>query len=121
MDRLCDLLNLADVHLLPQSRGIADLVLPSKLGGMLASGKPVLATADEGSELYEVLQSSSVVVPAGDSAAIARELEVFAAGQGHHPAVKDARPLAATMARSTCLADITTQLVGTAGGLSESI
>ena len=45
-ERLCELLNLANLHVLPQSRGAADLVLPSKLGGMLASGKPVLATAD---------------------------------------------------------------------------
>ncbi len=39
-ERLCELLNLADLHVLPQSSGAADLVLPSKLGGMLASGKP---------------------------------------------------------------------------------
>ncbi len=65
-DRLCELLNLADVHLLPQDRGAADLVLPSKLGGMLASGRPILVTADEGTELYEFLRGTAVVVPAGD-------------------------------------------------------
>ena len=110
--RMCDLLNLADVHLLPQSRGIADLVLPSKLGGMLASGKPVLATADEGSELYEVLRSSAVVVPAGDSEAIARELEVFAAGRGTHPKAKGGRKLAEMMARDVCLGRIAFQVTG---------
>ena len=30
-ERLCELLNLANLHVLPQSRGAADLVLPSKL------------------------------------------------------------------------------------------
>ena len=113
--RMCDLLNLPDVHLLPQDRGIADLVLPSKLGGMLASGKPVLATADEGSELYDVLRSSAVVVPAGDSAAIARELTVFADSRGRHPAVRgDGRKLARMMARDVCLGAITLQVVGEA-------
>jgi hypothetical protein len=35
--RLNDLLNLADIHLLPQNARAADLVMPSKLTGMLAS------------------------------------------------------------------------------------
>jgi len=36
--RVSDLLAMADIHLLPQSPDAADLVLPSKLSGMLASG-----------------------------------------------------------------------------------
>jgi colanic acid biosynthesis glycosyl transferase WcaI len=36
-EALCELLNLADLHLLPQSRGASDLVLPSKLGGPLGN------------------------------------------------------------------------------------
>jgi colanic acid biosynthesis glycosyl transferase WcaI len=44
-DRLNALLNLADVHVLPQKPSVADLVMPSKLIGMLASGRPVIATA----------------------------------------------------------------------------
>ena len=43
-DRLNDLLNAADIHLLPQSKGAADLVMPSKLNGILSSGRPVIAT-----------------------------------------------------------------------------
>jgi colanic acid biosynthesis glycosyl transferase WcaI len=49
------LLNLADVHLLPQLRGAADLVLPSKLGGMLASGRAVIAATDVGSEIANIV------------------------------------------------------------------
>ena len=63
LDRLNDLLNLADVHLLPQRGDAADLVMPSKLTGMLASGRPVLATAFEGTQIAEVLSSSGVIVP----------------------------------------------------------
>jgi len=40
LDRLNHLLNLADIHLLPQKADAADLVMPSKLTGMLASGRP---------------------------------------------------------------------------------
>ncbi|ACK49076.1 glycosyl transferase group 1 [Methylocella silvestris BL2] len=100
--RLCELLNLADLHVLPQARGAADLVLPSKLGGMLASGKPVLATADAGTELFEVLQGAAILVPAGDSAAMAAEISRLAA-DGAHPALGDGRRLAQMFARETCL------------------
>lgn len=64
--RFSDFLSLADVHLLPQERDAADLLLPSKLGGMLASGRRILVTADTGSELSEFLGTSCVFVPPGE-------------------------------------------------------
>ena len=64
--RLNDLLGLADVHLLPQHAEAADLVMPSKLTGMLSSGRPVLATAHEGTELANVVSGVGLVVPPGD-------------------------------------------------------
>lgn len=63
MDKLNDLLALADVHLLPQKAGAADLVMPSKLTGMLASGRAVLATADEGTQVFDVVSEVGRVVP----------------------------------------------------------
>lgn len=62
-DELNALLNIADLHLLPQLPGAADLVMPSKLGGMLASGRPIVATAVPGTEVHEVVQRCGVVVP----------------------------------------------------------
>lgn len=53
--RLSALLNMADIHLLPQLRGAADLVMPSKLGGMLASGRPVIASATPGTEIASIV------------------------------------------------------------------
>ena len=47
LQELNRLLNLADIHLLPQKPEAADLVMPSKLTGMFASGKPVIAIADK--------------------------------------------------------------------------
>ncbi len=55
LERLGSLLNAADIHLLPQRAGAADLVMPSKLTGMLSSGRPVLATADPGTMLATVI------------------------------------------------------------------
>ena len=50
-ERMNDWLNAADIHLLPQKAGAADLVLPSKLLGMLASGRPVVARSTPGSRI----------------------------------------------------------------------
>ena len=58
-DRLNDLLAMADIHLLPQRADAADLVMPSKLTGMLASGRPVVATAQLGTELARVVTGNS--------------------------------------------------------------
>jgi colanic acid biosynthesis glycosyl transferase WcaI len=66
VQRLNALLNLADIHILPQRAVTADLVMPSKLLGMLASGKAVVATADPGTEIGEVIKSVGVLVPPGE-------------------------------------------------------
>ncbi|MES2840029.1 MAG: WcaI family glycosyltransferase [Pseudomonadota bacterium] len=72
LERLGELLGLADVHLLPQSQEAEDLVLPSKLTGMLASGRPVVATCRADTELAAVVGQFGRVVPPGDAAALAR-------------------------------------------------
>lgn len=80
-ERLNDLLNAADIHLLPQRAGAADLVMPSKLTGMLSSGRPVIATADEGTQVARVVSGESpeeacgLVVPAEDPAALHASVE----------------------------------------------
>jgi len=60
-DRLNDLLNLADIHLLPQRGDAADLVMPSKLTGILASGRPVVATAVPGTQVAVVVEACGIV------------------------------------------------------------
>jgi colanic acid biosynthesis glycosyl transferase WcaI len=65
-DRLNDLLNLADIHLLPQLSATADLVMPSKLTGMMASGRAIVATAHPGTQLFGALEGRGVVTPPGD-------------------------------------------------------
>ena len=65
------LLGMADIHMLPQHEGAADLVMPSKLTGMLASGRPVVTTARAGTELARVVASCGLVVEPGDASAFA--------------------------------------------------
>jgi colanic acid biosynthesis glycosyl transferase WcaI len=67
MARLSELLGLATVHLLPQIAGAADLVLPSKLTNMLASGRPVLATAEARTGLADEVEGSGIVTPPADT------------------------------------------------------
>jgi colanic acid biosynthesis glycosyl transferase WcaI len=62
-EKLNDLLNLADIHLLPQRADAADLVMPSKLTGMLASGRPIIATALPGTRVAEIVAEAGVVIP----------------------------------------------------------
>lgn len=65
-DLLPKFFNMIDIHLLPQRADIADLVMPSKLTGMLASGRPVLALAHTGTELANVLDCLGIVVEPGN-------------------------------------------------------
>ena len=75
-DRLNHLLNAADIHLLPQRADAADLVMPSKLTGMLSSGRPVVATAAPGTRLAQVIlaagpaSSLGLITPPEDVAAL---------------------------------------------------
>ncbi len=77
--RLNDLLNVADIHLLPQRREAADLVMPSKLVGMLATGRPVAAGAAPGTEVAALVGSRGVVVAPDDGAAMAAAILSLAA------------------------------------------
>jgi colanic acid biosynthesis glycosyl transferase WcaI len=83
---LCELLNLADLHVLTQDRSAVDLVLPSKLGGILASGRSVLVTADPGTELYDLLAGIAILVPAGDAQALAEAIKSASRQRSNPPA-----------------------------------
>ena len=69
--RLGELLRMADCHILPQLADAADLVLPSKLANMLASGRPVVATAAAGTGIAREIRNCGIRIPPGDPAALA--------------------------------------------------
>jgi colanic acid biosynthesis glycosyl transferase WcaI len=71
------LLSLADLHLLPQLRQAADLVLPSKLGGMLASGRAIVAGVDADSEIATLVQHAGLCVQPESAEAFAQAVEAL--------------------------------------------
>ena len=76
-ERLNELLNLADIHILPQRAEAASFALPSKLGGMLASGRPVVAQAD--GEFAQLAGTGGVTVAAAEPAAMVDAIRALAA------------------------------------------
>ena len=79
VDRLNELLNLADIHVLPQRGDAADLVMPSKLTGMFASGRAIVAMALPGTELFAAVSPRGVAVPPDDVEALAGAIKRLAA------------------------------------------
>lgn len=74
VEKLNELVNLADAHLLPQLANAADLVMPSKLITMLASGKPVIAGANPGTQISQILENIGRLIPPENAAALAESL-----------------------------------------------
>jgi colanic acid biosynthesis glycosyl transferase WcaI len=72
------LLCAADVHLIPQRAEAADLVLPSKLGGILASGKPVIVMAKEGTGLALEMRDAGILISPGDIPALTGAVQSLA-------------------------------------------
>jgi len=68
------LLATADVSAIPQRPGVNDIVMPSKLGNILASGRPLIVAADAGTELETMVRSAGCghCVEPGNARAMAR-------------------------------------------------
>jgi colanic acid biosynthesis glycosyl transferase WcaI len=77
-ERLSELLSTANIHLLPQQARAADLVLPSKLSGMLASGRPIIAMAESGTGIANEVAGAGMVIPPGDARALADSVTALA-------------------------------------------
>ncbi|OIO68677.1 MAG: colanic acid biosynthesis glycosyltransferase WcaI [Zetaproteobacteria bacterium CG12_big_fil_rev_8_21_14_0_65_55_1124] len=62
LERLPAMLSAADIHLVIQRRGAADLVMPSKLANILAIGGPAIVTVEEDSELGRLAEGDNPCV-----------------------------------------------------------
>ena len=71
-------LNIADIHLLPQKEDAADLVMPSKLLGILASGRPLVASSPADSELGKLTEEAGIRVEPGDAEGFATAIRRLA-------------------------------------------
>ncbi len=67
-------LSIADIHLIPQKLSSVKFCLPSKLLGILASGKPVLGIAPANSELGKVLENHGIRLSNEDPKKMAESL-----------------------------------------------
>jgi colanic acid biosynthesis glycosyl transferase WcaI len=111
IEQLNELLNLADIHLLPQRADVADLVMPSKLLGMLASGRPILATAHSGTQLAKVVLSCGKVVEPGNAQGVAQGLlELLHAPQQREQLGAIARKVAGEWDKTKVLSEFEIQL-----------
>jgi glycosyltransferase involved in cell wall biosynthesis len=73
---LADSLSSADVHVVGLARGLSGYVVPSRLYGVLAVGRPVIAAAEADSETAKVVDEvgAGVVVPPGRPELLARAI-----------------------------------------------
>lgn len=79
-ERLGDFLCACDMHLLPQQAGVGDLVVPSKLGAMLVSGRPIVVTTEKDTELARFVDGVATIIPPADARALAEAIERVTAG-----------------------------------------
>ncbi|HEY3141376.1 MAG TPA: glycosyltransferase family 4 protein [Acidimicrobiales bacterium] len=67
-ERLPDVLAAADIHVVPLKRGLARSSVPSKTYSILAAGRPMVASVDEGTEVARVVEraGAGLAVPPED-------------------------------------------------------
>jgi colanic acid biosynthesis glycosyl transferase WcaI len=87
IEKLNQLLNLADIHILLQKADAADLVMPSKLSGMLASGKAVIATSNPNTELGRIVSKVGILVLPEDPGALTDAILALVKSPDHRNAL----------------------------------
>ncbi len=72
-----DFLNMVDIHLVLQKRGTSNLVMPSKLLNIFASGGITIVSTDENSEIAQLFESKSLgfYVDCGNTTELLAKLE----------------------------------------------
>lgn len=78
-DRLAESLSAADLHLAVMAGAAEGLMVPSKLAGALAAGRPCLFLGPSGSEAAQRLSGCGAVLDPADGAALARTIQAYAA------------------------------------------
>lgn len=80
MERLGQSLTAGDIHLVTLREGVAGLLVPSKLYGILAAGRPALYVGPAEGEVAAIIAEGGcgTRIAPGDGAALAREIERYA-------------------------------------------
>ncbi|WP_022793410.1 WcaI family glycosyltransferase [Marinococcus halotolerans] len=76
VEKLPELLAAADIHLIIQKREAGDLVMPSKLTNIVASGKASIITADENTTLHNIVKEFGfgIATPSENSQRLLEEM-----------------------------------------------
>jgi glycosyltransferase involved in cell wall biosynthesis len=82
-EALAESLSSADVHFVGLSRGLAGYAVPSRLYGILAVARPVIAAVEADSETARIVREvgCGVVIPPGSPDVLARTIREFVAGE----------------------------------------
>lgn len=80
-DRLAEVLGTGDIHLIPLRASLAQSSVPSKMYSILAAGRAVLASIDEGTEVARVVTGAraGLAVPPDDQSAFDTALDALIA------------------------------------------
>lgn len=89
-EKFNEFLNMGDIQLLPQLSEVDNLVMPSKLGAMLAVGRPIIATTVPGTHLAKVIGDAGLLVPPGSSELLAAAIIELASNTGRREAMGQA-------------------------------
>ena len=77
IERLPEVLAAADLHVVPLRTGLARSSVPSKMYSILAAGRPIVASVDEGTEVARTVEQAGagIAVPPDDPVAFIAALE----------------------------------------------
>ena len=82
-DHRAEPISAADVHVVGLAPGLAGYIVPSRMWGVLAAGRPVIAAAEEESETAAVVHATGcgIVIPPADPLALALAIRAFHDGE----------------------------------------
>ncbi len=77
IEQLPEVLAAADIHVVPLRTGLARSSVPSKMYSILAAGRPIVASVDEGTEVARTVEQAGagLAVPPDDQAAFTGAIE----------------------------------------------
>ena len=76
-ERLPEVLAAGDIHLVPLKRGLGRSSVPSKTYSILAAGRPLIASVDQGSEIARIVEraEAGVAIPPEDPEALTKAIQ----------------------------------------------
>lgn len=82
-DVLPQSLSSADIHFVGLARGLSGYVVPSRLYGVLAAARPLIAAAEDDSETAQLVRrvGCGIVIPPGEPDVLAQTIRAAAAGE----------------------------------------